>query len=127
VPAWRGVSLLPCNKIPVSEAGVSSILVIRTGEEDQGVVGLRQTGIPDEVEPGLSVRFMGVEMIMDSRRGTRSTDLADPPARPPRLVRGPDIGVQPLPERHAQPVGHGAFQPALMGRLFGICCRKLCR
>jgi hypothetical protein len=24
------------------------------------VVGLHQTGIPDEVEPGLSVRFMGI-------------------------------------------------------------------
>ncbi|MEU2790980.1 family 2B encapsulin nanocompartment shell protein [Streptomyces sp. NPDC007100] len=61
VAAWRGVPLLPCNKIPVSDAGTSSIFAMRTGEEDQGVVGLHQTGIPDEYEPGLSVRFMGID------------------------------------------------------------------
>lgn len=60
VPAWRGVPILPCNKIPVSDARTSSIMVVRTGEEDQGVVGLHQTGIPDEYSPGLSVRFMGI-------------------------------------------------------------------
>ncbi|MGH3793197.1 MAG: Crp/Fnr family transcriptional regulator, partial [Pseudonocardiaceae bacterium] len=27
---------------------------------DHGVVGLHQTGIPDEVQPGLNVRFMGI-------------------------------------------------------------------
>jgi hypothetical protein len=61
VPAWRGVPILPCNKMPVSEQGMSSILLMRTGEASQGVVGLRQTGIPDEYEPGLNVRFMGID------------------------------------------------------------------
>jgi len=61
VPAWRGVPILPCNKMPVTEQGMSSILLMRTGEANQGVVGLRQTGIPDEVEPGLNVRFMGID------------------------------------------------------------------
>ncbi|MFE5164246.1 family 2B encapsulin nanocompartment shell protein [Streptomyces sp. NPDC056697] len=60
VRAWRGVPLLPCNKIPVSESGTSSILAMRTGEESQGVIGLHQTGIPDEYEPSLNVRFMGI-------------------------------------------------------------------
>ncbi|KOG86820.1 family 2B encapsulin nanocompartment shell protein [Streptomyces varsoviensis] len=60
VRAWRGIPLLPCNKIPVTDAGTSAILALRTGEEDQGVVGLHQTGIPDEYEPGLNVRFMGI-------------------------------------------------------------------
>ncbi|TGA95554.1 Crp/Fnr family transcriptional regulator, partial [Streptomyces palmae] len=60
VRAWRGVPLLPCNKIPVSEQGTSSILALRTGEQNQGVVGLHQTGIPDEIEPSLNVRFMGI-------------------------------------------------------------------
>ncbi|WKX69108.1 family 2B encapsulin nanocompartment shell protein [Streptomyces sp. XD-27] len=60
VPAWRGVPILPCGKIPVSEQGTSSILAMRLGEAEQGVVGLRQTGIPDEYEPGLNVRFMGI-------------------------------------------------------------------
>lgn len=61
IPAWRGVPIFPCNKIPVSEARTTSILCLRTGEEDQGVIGLRQSGIPDEIEPSLSVRFMGID------------------------------------------------------------------
>ncbi|MFB7557247.1 family 2B encapsulin nanocompartment shell protein [Streptomyces brevispora] len=61
VPAWRGVPILPCNKIPVTPEKTSSILVMRTGEENQGVIGLHQTGLPDEYEPGLSVRFMGLD------------------------------------------------------------------
>jgi CRP-like cAMP-binding protein len=61
VHAWRGVPLLPCDKIPVTAGNTSSVLAMRTGEEDHGVVGLRQTGIPDEYEPGLSVRFMRVD------------------------------------------------------------------
>ncbi|HTN84724.1 MAG TPA: Crp/Fnr family transcriptional regulator, partial [Sorangium sp.] len=60
VRSWRGVPLLPCDKIPITGGGVTSILVMRTGLEDQGVVGLHQTGIPDEVEPSLNVRFMGI-------------------------------------------------------------------
>lgn len=61
VPAWRGVPVLPCNKIGISAARTSSIMLLRTGEERQGVVGLHQTGIPDEYQPGLSVRFMGID------------------------------------------------------------------
>jgi CRP-like cAMP-binding protein len=61
VPAWRGVPILSCNKIPVSSARTSSIIAIRTGEDNQGVIGLNQTGLPDEYEPGLNVRFMGVD------------------------------------------------------------------
>ena len=60
VIAWRGVPILPCNKIPITKYQTSSILVLRTGEEDQGVIGLHQTGILDEYQPGLSVRFMGI-------------------------------------------------------------------
>ncbi|MFD5320531.1 family 2B encapsulin nanocompartment shell protein [Streptomyces sp. NPDC127098] len=60
VPAWRGVPVLPCNKIPVSATGSTSMLALRTGQENQGVVGLHRTGIPDEYQPSLSVRFMGI-------------------------------------------------------------------
>ncbi|KUF18011.1 MULTISPECIES: family 2B encapsulin nanocompartment shell protein [Streptomyces] len=60
VPAWRGVPILPCNKIPITKEKTSSILCMRTGEDNQGVIGLHQTGLPDEYEPGLSVRFMGL-------------------------------------------------------------------
>jgi hypothetical protein len=33
---------------------------LRTGEKKQGVVGLFQPGVPGEVSPSLSVRFMGI-------------------------------------------------------------------
>ncbi|HSZ40986.1 MAG TPA: family 2B encapsulin nanocompartment shell protein [Trebonia sp.] len=60
IPAWRGIPMFPCGKIPLTDGHTSSILLMRTGEDKQGVIGLRQTGIPDEYEPGLNVRFMGV-------------------------------------------------------------------
>jgi CRP-like cAMP-binding protein len=60
MPAWRGIPVLPCNKIPVSKTRTSSIVLFRTGLEKQGVIGLHQTGIPDEVQPSLNVRFMGI-------------------------------------------------------------------
>lgn len=61
IPSWRGVPIFPCNKIPISKARTTSIICMRTGEDDQGVIGLHQTGIPDEIEPSLSVRFMGID------------------------------------------------------------------
>ena len=61
VPAWRGVPLLSCNKIPVTSAGTTSILAFRVGEDDEGVIGLHRTGLPDEYQPGLNVRRMGVD------------------------------------------------------------------
>ena len=60
VPAWRGVPIFPCGKIGVDGGHTTSIIAMRLGGEQQGVVGLRQTGIPDEYEPGLNVRFMGI-------------------------------------------------------------------
>ncbi|MGW4387311.1 family 2B encapsulin nanocompartment shell protein [Streptomyces sp. NPDC004685] len=60
IQTWRGVPIFPSNKIPVSDARTTSIICMRTGEEEQGVIGLQQTGLPDEIEPSLSVRFMGI-------------------------------------------------------------------
>ncbi|GAA3253955.1 family 2B encapsulin nanocompartment shell protein [Nonomuraea helvata] len=60
MPAWRGVPIFPCNKIPISATYTTSFLLMRTGQENQGVVGLHQTGIPDEYQPSLSVRFMNI-------------------------------------------------------------------
>ncbi|MDP9841034.1 family 2B encapsulin nanocompartment shell protein [Streptosporangium lutulentum] len=60
VPAWRGVPIFSCSKIPITESRTTSILALRVGEDNQGVIGLHQTGIPDEYEPSLSVRFMGI-------------------------------------------------------------------
>lgn len=42
------------------ENNKSKILLIRTGESRQGVVGLYQPDLPGEQSPGLSVRFMGI-------------------------------------------------------------------
>jgi len=61
---WRGVPLVPSDKVRI-EAGAdgverSKILLIRTGEKKQGVVGLFQPGVPGEIAPSLSVRFMGI-------------------------------------------------------------------
>ncbi|PSL52011.1 Cyclic nucleotide-binding domain-containing protein [Saccharothrix carnea] len=61
VPAWRGVPLLPCNKIPISGHHTSSVLLLRTGLDNQGVIGLHQTGLPDEYRPGLTVKDMGTD------------------------------------------------------------------
>ncbi|RJL31638.1 family 2B encapsulin nanocompartment shell protein [Bailinhaonella thermotolerans] len=61
VPAWRGVPIFPCNKIPISKARTTSMMVMRVGEKEQGVVGLHQVGIPDEYQPSLNVRFMGID------------------------------------------------------------------
>ncbi|MFJ9806768.1 family 2B encapsulin nanocompartment shell protein [Streptomyces sp. NPDC101158] len=61
IMTWRGVPIYPCNKIPVSDARTTSIICLRTGEKDQGVIGLHQTGLPDEIEPGMSCRFMGID------------------------------------------------------------------
>ena len=86
---WRGVPIVPSNKVPVNEGraegaepagegtrgrrespgrqrpsgrpgGTSSILLMRVGEEQQGVIGLHQAGIGTEDLPSLAVRFMGI-------------------------------------------------------------------
>jgi hypothetical protein len=61
VHAWRGVPVLPCAHIPVTDAGTTAILALRTGEDDAGVIGLRRTGLEEEREPGLNVRFRGID------------------------------------------------------------------
>lgn len=61
--AWRGVPVLPSNKIPISADGTSSILAMRIGEESSGVVGLRPTDLPDQHSPGLNVRFTGIDEL----------------------------------------------------------------
>jgi hypothetical protein len=56
---WRGLPLVPSDKLHVS-GKKTDILLIRTGEKKRGVVGLFQPGIPGEVSPSLSIRFMGI-------------------------------------------------------------------
>jgi Phage capsid-like protein len=56
---WRGIPLIPSDKLPI-ENGKTKIILLRTGESKQGVVGLFQPGLQGEQSPGLSVRFMGI-------------------------------------------------------------------
>ena len=58
---WRGIPLIPTDKIG-TQGNKTSILLIRTGEARQGVVGLYQPGLPGEQSMGLSVRFMGINV-----------------------------------------------------------------
>jgi len=57
---WRGIPLVPSDKLAIDSAGKTSILLLRTGERKRGVVGLFQPGVPGEVSPSLSIRFMGL-------------------------------------------------------------------
>jgi hypothetical protein len=57
---WRGIPIIPSDKLQVSDADKTNILLLRTGEKKRGVVGLFQPGIPGEVSPSLSVRLMGI-------------------------------------------------------------------
>jgi hypothetical protein len=57
---WRGIPLIPSNKVPVDD-GKSKVILLRIGEKRQGVVGLFQPGLAGEQTPGLSVRFMGID------------------------------------------------------------------
>ncbi len=66
---WRGVPIVPCDKLDVksrrlsNQTGTTSILLLRVGEADQGVVGLHQAGIPGEIAPSLSARLMGLDNL----------------------------------------------------------------
>lgn len=70
VITWRGVPLVPCDKLEIKGRhssnqwfGTTSILLLRVGEADQGVVGLHQAGIPGEIMPSLSARLMGLDSL----------------------------------------------------------------
>lgn len=67
---WRGVPLVPCDKLLINDrahhynmtSGKTNILLMRVGEKEQGVVGLHQPGVPDEMDtPSLSVKLGGID------------------------------------------------------------------
>jgi hypothetical protein len=69
---WRGVPIITTDKLEIvlssDSSGVnktvrkSSVILMRIGgEDDQGVAGLRQTGIPDEVAPSLAIKRMNID------------------------------------------------------------------
>ncbi|MCX5746593.1 MAG: hypothetical protein NT062_29300 [Proteobacteria bacterium] len=59
VLTWRGLPIVPCDKLHVN-GNKTDILLMRTGEKKRGVIGLFQPGVPGEVSPSLSVRFMSM-------------------------------------------------------------------
>jgi hypothetical protein len=66
---WRGVPIVPCDKLLIDNrahshalGGTTNILLMRVGEREQGVIGLHQPGIPDEMDiPSLSVKLAGID------------------------------------------------------------------
>ncbi len=64
---WRGIPIVPSDKLLVDDhtnpkgKGKTNVLLIRSGEAKQGVIGLYQSGLPGEQSSGLSVRFMGID------------------------------------------------------------------
>ncbi|MEU0869619.1 family 2B encapsulin nanocompartment shell protein [Nocardia brasiliensis] len=61
VTVWAGVPFFPCLHIPITDRQSTSIITVRAGADDQGVVGLHQTGMADEYDAGITMRFMGVD------------------------------------------------------------------
>jgi hypothetical protein len=59
VVTWRGIPLVPSNKLEITN-NTTQILLLRTGESRQGVVGLYQPGPGGDQGLGLSVKFMGI-------------------------------------------------------------------
>lgn len=60
---WRGLPIIPSDKLQINDAGgraTSNILLLRTGERKRGVVGLFQPGLPGEVSPSMTIRWMGI-------------------------------------------------------------------
>jgi len=67
---WRGIPIIPSDKLEVKSnyysrpwLGTTNILLVRVGEENQGVIGLHQAGIPGEILPSLSARLMGLDPL----------------------------------------------------------------
>lgn len=74
---WRGIPLIPSDKLPLNADGTTSILLLRVGENQRGVVGLQKAGVTGEIEPGLSVRYMGTnEQSIASHLVTRYFSVA---------------------------------------------------
>lgn len=57
---WRGLPLVPCDKLAIDKANKTNIMLMRVGEQKRGVIGLFQPGLQGEVQPSLSVRLMGI-------------------------------------------------------------------
>ena len=83
---WRGIPLVPSDKLAVTPEGKTDILLLRTGEKKRGVVGLFQPGIPGEASPSLSVRLMGINQRGAAQYQRFSLAHIAVPRLPPRKL-----------------------------------------
>lgn len=58
---WRGIPIVPSNKIPFDKNGNTNMYLMRVGAENQGVVGLHHIGAKNEIMPGITMRLMGID------------------------------------------------------------------
>ena len=70
VITWRGVPLMPCDKLEMKSRyqsnqwfGTTSILLLRVGEADQGWWGCTRRASPARSCPSLSARLMGLDSL----------------------------------------------------------------
>jgi hypothetical protein len=58
---WRGIPVIPSNKIKIAPDGQTNMLLLRVGAENQGIVGLQHSTVKNEVMPGISMRLTGID------------------------------------------------------------------
>ena len=77
VPAWRGLPIFPCNKIPITNTRTSSILLLRTGDGEPG----RGRPAPDRHPRRVPSRASMSASWASTRR--RSSTTSSAPTTPP--------------------------------------------
>lgn len=96
---WRGIPLIPSDKLNVSaEKGTycTNILLMRIGEDDQGVVGLYNETIGAHNVPSLSVQPMGInEYSISNYLLTKYSSAAVLVPDALAVLRGVEIGSYP--------------------------------
>ncbi|MFC4909311.1 hypothetical protein [Actinomadura gamaensis] len=89
---WRGLPMLPCDKIPINGT-TTTILVVRPGEDRQGVVGLRPADLPGQHEPGVTVQRAGTDAhAVESHLVTSYYSLAVPIPNAVCALDGVELG-----------------------------------
>jgi hypothetical protein len=59
---WRGIPILPSDKVPIGgKKSLTSVLLMRVGQQNQGIIGLHQAGVGSPNLPSTSVRLMGID------------------------------------------------------------------
>lgn len=58
---WRGIPIVPSDKVVIDGKGNTTMMLLRVGAENQGVVGLHHAGVKNEVMPSISMRMSGID------------------------------------------------------------------